>query len=57
MKLLIAIPALNEARLPDRTGARAAARPLAFLRGLEPTLVRVPLGAQYHVVATKPGDP
>jgi SAM-dependent methyltransferase len=30
-------------------------RPLAWLRGLEPALGRLPLGAQLQVLATKPG--
>jgi SAM-dependent methyltransferase len=32
-------------------------RPLAFLRFLEPWLARVPLGAQYYYLATKPEAP
>ncbi len=32
-------------------------RPLAFLRPLEPLLARIPLGAQYWLLAAKPGRP
>lgn len=48
---------LAEAGFAEVTAARFLfwfPRPLAFLRPLEPALVRVPLGAQYWVMGSKP---